>query len=112
MKKKMVSVILTGAMILSMTACGTQKPDLKEVENAIANGEVTLEDALEKEWVTQEWVDEYLEENSHAAADKTVSFAIGEFETTTVSGEKYSNKNMGDTMFWTFLDMTTEESQE
>ena len=91
MKNKIVAIILMGVMILSFTACGSQKPDLKEVEKAISNGEVTIEDALDKGWVSQKWVDEYLEENSQAAADKTVSFSIEEFETTTVQGEKYSN---------------------
>lgn len=112
MKKKVAAVFLTGAIILSLTACGAQKPDLKEVEKAISNGEVTIEDALAKGWITQDWADEYLDANSHAAADKTVSFAIGDFETITVSGEKYCNDNIADTTFWAFLDLTTEESKE
>lgn len=112
MKKKTGAVLLMGVLMLSLAACGKQKPDLKEVEAAIANGEVTIEDVLEKGWVTQDWVDEFLDANSHAAADKTVSFSIGEFETTTVSGEKFSNENIADTTFWAFLDLTTEESKE
>lgn len=112
MKKKMMLAILTGVMLFSMTACGNQKPDLEEVEKAIANGEVTIEDALDKEWITKDWAEEYLNANSHAAADKTVSFAIGDFETTTVSGEKYGNENIMGTTFWAFLDLTTEESKE
>lgn len=112
MKKKTGAVLLMGVLMLSLAACGKQKPDLKEVEVAIANGEVTIEDALEKGWVTQDWVDEFLDANSHAAADKTVSFSIGEFETTTVSGEEFSNENIADTTFWAFLDLTTEESKE
>lgn len=112
MKKKIVVSFLVGAMMFSLAACGDQKPDLKEVEQAISNGEVTIEDALDKGWVTQDWVDTFLEANSQAAADKTVSFAIGEFETTTVSGEKYSNENITGTTFWAFIDMDTEESKE
>lgn len=112
MQKKIVSVFLTGVMFLSLTACGTPKPDLKEVEKAISNGEVTIEDALDKGWITQDWADEYLDANSHAAADKTVSFSIGDFETTTVSGETYRNDNIADTTFWAFLDLTTEEAAE
>lgn len=112
MQKKMVSVFGMGAIVLSLAACGTQKPDLKEVEQAISNGEVTIEDALDKGWVTQDWVDEFLDANSHAAADKTVSFAIGEFETTTVSGETYSNADIAGTTFWAFIDLNTEASKE
>lgn len=112
MKNKIVAIILMGVMILSFTACGSQKPDLKEVEKAISNGEVTIEDALDKGWVSQKWVDEYLEENSQAAADKTVSFSIEEFETTTVQGEKYSNNNIKGTTFWAFIDLETDESKE
>lgn len=112
MKNKIVAIILMGVMILSFTACGSQKPDLKEVEKAISNGEVTIEDALDKGWVSQKWVDKYLEENSQAAADKTVSFSIEEFETTTVQGEKYSNNNIKGTTFWAFIDLETDESKE
>lgn len=112
MKKKIVLVFLMGTMILSLAACGNKKPDLKEVEKAISNGEVTIEDALDKGWITQDWMDEFLDANSHAAADKTVSFSIGEFETTTISGEKYSNDNIGGVIFWAFIDLDTEESKE
>gem|GEM_PF-4633847 len=89
-----------------------QKPDLKEVEKAIANGTLTIEDALNKGLVTQDWVDEFLDANSHAAADKTVSFAIEDFETTTISGETYRKNNIADTTFWAFVDLDTEEAEE
>ena len=112
MKKKIGLIFLMGTMSLSLTACASKKPDLKEVESAISNGEVTIEDALEKGWVTQDWVDEFLDTHSHAAADKTESFAIEDFETRTVSGEKFCNDNIADTTFWAFLDFTTEEAEE
>lgn len=48
MKKKPGSVLLMGVLMLSLAACGKQKPDLKEVEAAITKGDVTIEDALEK----------------------------------------------------------------
>lgn len=112
MKKRIVSIFLMGTMILSLAGCMEQKPSLEEVEKAISNGEVTVEDALDKGWITQDWAEAFLDANSHEAADKTVSFAIGEFETTTVYGEKYHNKNIADTTFWAFLDLATEESAE
>lgn len=112
MKKNIISALLMGAMMVSLAACGTQKPDLKEVETAISNGEVTIEDALDKGWITQDWVDEYLEASGHAAADKTISFAIDDFETTTISGENYRNKDIVNPTFWAFIDLDTEESKE
>lgn len=57
MKKKIVVSFLVGAMMFSLAACGDQKPDLKDVEQAISNGEVTIEDVLDKGWVTQDWLD-------------------------------------------------------
>jgi len=69
--KRWTVMFLTAACALSLAACGTQKPSLDEVKQAIAEGTVTLEDAVGKGWVTQEWADEYLEENSVPAADTT-----------------------------------------
>lgn len=51
MKKKM---ILAGALALCLTlsACGSQAPSREEVEAAIEDGSITVEDALNKGWVT------------------------------------------------------------
>ena len=54
--KRFAAIFLSAVCTLSLTACGSQKPSLDEVEKAISEGNVTVEDALEKGWVTQESV--------------------------------------------------------
>ena len=57
--KKFTGAVIAALCMVSLTACGSKKPSLEEVEKSIAEGNVTVEDALEKGWVTQEWVDDY-----------------------------------------------------
>lgn len=103
MKKK---IILAGALALCLTlsACGSQTPSLEEVEAAIEDGSITIEDALDKGWITQEWVDSYMEENTVPAADKIAINMVGEFETQTVTGDPFTNQDIPAVTFMVFLD--------
>lgn len=92
------------AMCLTLTACGSKTPRLEEVEAAIHDGSVTVQDALDKGWITQEWADNYLEENSVPAADKVTYNKVGEFETLTMEGDTFVNQDLPDTTFLVFLD--------
>lgn len=109
--KRLTAMFLTAACVLSLAACGTQKPSLDEVKQAIAEGTVTLEDAVGKGWVTQEWADEYLEENSVPAADKGAAGAIGAFSTTTLSGDEFTREQMADVTLFVFLDPTDPDAE-
>ena len=102
--KRWIAIFLTAAFAFSLAACGSQKPGLDEVQQALENGSLTLEDAVDKGWVTQEWADKYLEERSVPAADKTEAGAIGEFTTTTLSGEEFTRDQMADITLFVFLD--------
>lgn len=94
---------MAAACALSLAACGQGKPSLEEVEQAIEEGNLTIEDALEKEWVTQEWVDEYEEGKSVPAASKIDAGAIGDFTAATLSGEEFTKDQMGDVTLFAFL---------
>ena len=103
MKKKM---ILAGALALCLTlsACGSQAPSLEEVEAAIEDGSITIEDALDKGWIDQAWVDSYMEENSVPVADKIAINKVGEFETKTVTGDTFTNQDIPAVAFMVFMD--------
>lgn len=103
MKKKLIFTAAL-ALCLSLVSCASKAPSLEEVEAAIKDGSVTVEDALDKGWITQEWVDEYLNENSVPAADKIAINMVGEFTTETSTGETFTNKDMPATAFVAFLD--------
>lgn len=109
--KRFAAIFLAAACTLSLAACGSQKPSLAEVEKAISEGSVTVEDALEKGWVTQEWVDEYMEEQSVPAASKTEAGAIGGFTTTTLTGEEFTRDQMADVTLFVFLDPTDPDAE-
>lgn len=103
MKKK---IILAGALALCLTlsACGSQAPSLEEVEAAIEDGSITIEDALDKGWIDQAWVDSYMEENSVPAADKIAINKVGDFETETVTGDPFTNQDIPAVAFMVFMD--------
>ena len=100
------NAILAGALALCLTlsACGSKAPSPEEGEAAIRDGSVTIEDALDKGWITQEWADSYLEERSVPAADKMAVNKVGAFETETLTGETYTGADLPDTAFLVFLD--------
>lgn len=100
------NAILAGALALCLTlsACGSKAPSPEEVEAAIRDGSVTIEDALDKGWITQEWADSYQEERSVPAADKMAVNKVGAFETETLTGETYTGADLPDTAFLVFLD--------
>ena len=99
-------VILAGALALCLTlsACGDKAPKQEEVEAAIRDGSLTVEDTLDKGWIDQAWVDSYMEENSVPAADKMAVNQVGEFETQTAAGETFTNEDMADVAFVAFVD--------
>lgn len=102
--KHLKVIVLMLVCALSLAACGSQTPSLDEIEQAIESGSLTIEDAVGKGWVTQEWADEYEQQQSVPAADKTEAGAIGEFSTTTLSGEEFTREQMADVTLFVFLD--------
>lgn len=103
MKQKFIlPIILT--FCLTLSACGNKAPSLDEVEAAIRDGSVTIQDALDKGWITQEWADSYLEDNSVPAADKISINMVGDFETKTLDGNTFTNEDISNTAFLAFID--------
>ena len=56
-------------------------------------------------------MDAYYEENSVPAASKTESNMVGDFATTTLSGEAFTREQLGDVVFFAFLDPEAEGTQ-
>lgn len=102
--RRLIVIVLALVCALSLASCGSQEPSLDEVEQAIENGSLTIADAVDKGWITQEWADEYEQQQSVPAASKTEAGAIGEFSTTTLSGEAFTREQMADVTLFVFLD--------
>lgn len=108
--KRFAAILLVAAAAFSLAACGQQTPSLDEVKQAIEEGSLTIDDALEKEWVTQEWAEEYLEEESVPAASKIDAGAIGDFTTETLSGEAFTKEQIAPVTLFAFLDPSDPET--
>lgn len=109
--RRLAALGLAAAMGLTLAACGEQQPSREEVEQAIEAGTLTVEDALDKGWIDQAWVDAYQEENSVPAASKMETNMVGDFTTTTLSGEDFTQEQLGDVVFFAFLDPNAEGTQ-
>ena len=109
-KKRAAALGLAAVMTLSLTACGEKTPSLEEVEQAIEAGTLTVEDALDKGWVDQAWADAYWEESSVPAVSKIEANRVGEFTTTTLSGEPFTREDLGDVLLFAFVDPASEEA--
>ncbi len=109
--KRLTAFFLAAVCALSLAACSSQEPSLDEVEKAISEGNITVEDALEKGWVTQKWADEYTKQQSVPAASKAEAGAIGEFTTTTLSDEEFSREQMADVVLFAFLNPTAPDAE-
>ena len=110
-RQRLATLGLAAAMGVSLSACGGSQPGLEEVEQAIEAGTLTIEDALDKGWIDQAWVDAYQEENSVPAASKMETNMVGDFTTTTLSGEDFTREQLGDVVFFAFLDPNAEGTQ-
>ena len=107
-KKRAAALGLAAAMTLSLAACGEKAPSLEEVEQAIEAGTLTMEDALDKGWVDETWAENYMEAHSVPASDKMEAYRVGDFTTTTVSGEEFTREQVGDVVLFAFVDPETE----
>lgn len=111
MMKKWMAILAAAGCLLALSGCGQQKPSLDEVEQTINEGNITVEDALDKGWITQEWADQYIASNTVDAADKTVSFGIGDFKTQTAAGEEFTREDLNPVTFWAFIDPSDSEAE-
>ena len=111
-KKRAAAIGLAVVMTISLTACGEKDPSLEEVEQAIEAGTLTVEDALDKGWVDQAWVDGYIEANSVPAGDKMEANKVEDFTTSTLDGMEFTKADLGGVVFFTFADPASEGVQE
>ena len=109
-KKRAAALGLAALLTLSLAACGEKAPSLEEVEQAIEAGTLTVEDAQDKGWVDQAWVDGYWEARTVPAVDKIEINRVGEFTTTTLSGEPFTQEDLGHVLLFAFVDPASEDA--
>lgn len=109
-KRQAAALGLAAVMELALASCGEKQPSQEEAEQAIQAGTLTIQDALDEGWIDQAWVDAYQEENSVPAGSKMEAGAVGDFTTTTLSGQTFTRQQLGDVVFFAFLDPNAEET--
>ena len=101
---------IAGAKGVLINLTGSMDIGLEEVEQAIEAGTLTVEDAQDKGWVDQAWVDGYWEARTVPAVDKIEINRVGEYTTTTLSGEPFTQEDLGHVLLFAFVDPASEDA--
>lgn len=88
--KKIIYSVLAAAMMTSLVVGCAKKPSEDEVRSAIESGTLTLEDAVEKGYVTDDWADAFTQERVVPASDKFSVNRMEAFTAEDVHGEEFS----------------------
>ena len=110
--KKTMTMLLSATLVLAMVGCGNNTPSEEDVRAAIDEGTLTIEDAFEKGYVDEAFVAQWeadIEANSVEAMDKTQANILGAFETTTLSGDAFTNEDLAPVTFIAFLNASSTE---
>lgn len=111
-KRRFIAWGLAAVMTVALTACGEKKPSQEEVEQAIEAGTLTVDDALEKGWIDQTWVDAYMEDNSVPASNKMEANEVADFTTTTLDGAEFTKDDLGNVVLFAFADPADSSTAE
>lgn len=88
--KRIICSALAALMVTSLMVGCSGKPSEEEVRSAIENGTLTVDDAVKKGYVTDEWVAEYTEERSVTASNKFSVNLLDAFTTQDINGEEFT----------------------
>ena len=108
--KKIITLLLICAIATSFVACGEKKPSEEDIIASIEAGTLTMDDALEKGYVDETWVEEYYAERSVPAMDKSQSNMLSAFETETLDSETFTNEDLSPVTFIAFVNPTSEDA--
>lgn len=101
MRKKVLVTIIAITVMATMAACSSGKPDTKEILEAISKGTITVEDAQDRGWIDEKWIEENIEKTP--AVDKSKIHLLGEFTTSTIQGEEFTLNDVDDAVFIFFF---------
>lgn len=95
------------ALLLTLTACGGRPSD-KEIKTALDEGTITVEDAMSKGWIDEEWI----EANYEQVEAQTKIHLFAPFETTYLDGTPVSSDIISNTMCLVFFNTAKEGTME
>ena len=109
--KKIMTLLLASTMAISLVACGQSQPTQAEVIVAIKDGTLTTQDAIDKGYVDEQWVEDYYEASAIPAPDKAEAYMVDDFETETIDGEVFTKSDLSPVTFISFLNPNTDEGK-
>lgn len=102
-------------MSFLLHGCGNNTLSDNEIEKAISEGVLSVEDAYERDLIDDEQFEMYSNEReatSIPAVNKKLSNKIGAFESTTMKGEPFTNDNLNEVTYFAFINPNAETGQK
>ena len=109
--KNVIALLLASTIAVSLVACGQSKPTEDEVIAAIQAGTLTMQDAINKDYVDEQWAEDYYEASAVPAPDKAEAYMVDDFETETIDGEVFTKSDLSPVTFISFLNPSTDEGK-
>lgn len=104
---KIIALLLTVALTLSLAAC-TSRPSDEKIKAALDEGTITVEDAKSKGWIDDAWVNA----NYESIEAKSKIHLFTEFETTYLDGTAVSSDIIEGKMCLAFFDTQKDGAPE
>lgn len=101
--KKIIVSFLSALIVFSTVGC-SKVPSDEKIMSALEEGTITIEDAKEKGWIDDEWIEKYLKPID---AGKKIT-PIAPFKTTYIDGTSVTSEIISDEMCLVFFDTSKE----
>ncbi|MGL5346836.1 MAG: hypothetical protein ACRDA3_05770 [Peptostreptococcaceae bacterium] len=105
--KKCVVSLLSVLVVSSLVGC-SKSPSDKEIMSALDEGTITIEDAKEKGWIDDAWIEEHFKPIDPG---KKIA-SIAPFKTTYIDGESVSSEIISGEMCLVFFDTSKETTMD
>lgn len=105
--KKIMTVLLSGMLALSLTGCNSTPSDEK-IKDALAEGKITLEDAKSRGWIDDGWI----KANYNPIKGKSKIYLFDSFETTYLDGTPASSSIIEGEMCLVFFNTQHKDTLE
>lgn len=105
--KKIMTILLSGMLMLSVSGCGSAPSD-EAIKDALAEGKITIEDAKSKGWIDDKWI----KANYNPVKGKSKIYLFDPFETTYLDGTPASSSIIEGEMCLVFFNTQQEDTLE
>lgn len=105
--KRMMTILLSAMLVFSLVGCSSTPSDEK-IKEALAEGRISIEDAMSKGWIDEEWI----EANYKPVEGKSKIYLFEPFETTYLDGTPAASTIIEGTMCLVFFNTEQADTLE